>query len=776
MRNRELKSRESREKVQGAGQAVVLALTVWQLAAGLALSADFGAVNGFVRDATSGEPLNYANVYLEGTELGAATNHKGYYFIGSVPPAEYEVVASFVGYTSVRRKVQVQAGQTVSVNIELKPGAVELGEVKVTAERARFEREIEVSVTRLETRQLALAPRVGSEQDLFRTVQLLPGVVTTSDFSNRLYIRGGSPDQNLILLDGISVYNPSHLFGLFSPFITDAVSDVTLLAGGFPAKYGGRLSSVLDVTTKEGNSRRYTGTGSVSMIAAQAQAEGPLPLGQMTDSASRRSSFLVAGRRTYLPELLLAAFDVRGLGYYFYDAVAKVNHDFAADSRLTVSGLAAEDVLSFWDPDNRSSLDSRMRWGNRGVSARWNRVFTPVLYGEVMVACSNFYSRFDVSLGEGQHAQLSTDLTDLTLKSDLTWYLADRHTLDLGLDAKYVGVRAGFSYDTLTVVPRDTLVPVAVYADEKWELVPERLFVKPGLRLAYESKGSRFEPEPRIGIKYRPAENTAFSAAAGRFCQPMITLNSTDVVLSIYDVWLPVPRGRRLPSALHFVAGVEHWLARNVIAECEAYYKDYSDLLEVRYGSFFTRPESLLSADGYSWGLDLSLRRTEGRINGWVNYSFMWTRRSIGKEVYHPHYDRRHSANVVVNLPAFVWGADLSARWTLGTGLPYAGALGYYPQYVYIPQEHRTRREWKYIEGTRDAFRYPVYHRLDASLTRTWHKHWGEISLFFDVANLYNAANVLIYYWDYEAEGQPPKRKQVEMLPILPTLGVKARF
>lgn len=744
-----------------------------------AWAAVYGAIKGFVRDASTGEALAYANVYLDHTDYGAATSTKGYYYIGNIPPGDYHLVASFVGYSSIRRQITVAAGQTLTVNLELKPGTVELKEVKVSAERARFEREVEVSATRLETKQLLLPPRVGGEQDLFRAVQLLPGVVTTSDFSNRLYIRGGSPDQNLILLDGISVYNPSHLFGIFSPFITSAISDVTLLAGGFPARYGGRLSSVLDVTTKTGNSKRFSGEGSVSLLAASGQVEGPLPWHRnatRSDSAESAGSFLLAGRRTYLPDLLLSTFAIEGLGYYFYDLLGKASYNFSPDSRLTLSVLAAEDILSFWNPDNRSALDSKLRWGNRGISVRWNRVFTPVLYGEALAAWSNFRSRFDVSLGPGPAAQLSTDLTDLTVKSDFTWYLADAHTLDVGFDAKYIRIVAGFSYDTLRIVPQDTLLPISIYLDEKWEAVPSRLFFKPGLRLAYISKGGRLEPEPRLGAKYLISRNTSLNAAVGGFSQPLVTLNSTDAVFSIYDVWLPVPNNRRIPRALHLVTGIEHWLSPDVIAELEAYYKRYSDLLEVRYGRAFTPPESLLTADGYSWGVDFSLRKSAGWITGWANYSFMWTRRNIGREVYHPHYDRRHNLNIVISFPELLWGIDLSARWSLGTGLPFAGTVGYYPRYEYLPEENYTRRIWQYIEGPRDAFRYPVYHRLDASLTRTWVTPRARISAFFDLINVYNSRNVLLYYWDYSNPDQPPVRKQVNMLPILPTLGVRASF
>jgi hypothetical protein len=759
--------------------------------------AELGAVNGFVRDAKDGEPLAFCNVYLDKTDFGAATNAKGYYYIGHVPEGKYQLVASFVGYKNVTHSVSVGPNQTVNVDLELSPGAIEMGEVKVTADRARFEREVEVSAVRLETKQLEFIPKVGGEVDLFRTIQLLPGVIATSDFSNRLYIRGGSPDQNLILLDGITVYNPSHLFGLFSPFIADAVSDVTLLAGGFPAKYGGRLSSVLDVTTKEGNSKHFTGDASASVIAAQALAEGPIPLtkddfrmtndlaakpdtidtGQSSVGNPARGSFLIAGRRTYLPDVLLKAFGIDGLGYYFYDLMGKANYEPWKDSRFTLTGLAAEDVLDFWDPQNPTGLKAKMTWGNRGASIRWNRVFTPILYGEVVGALSNFYSAFNVNLGSSSDIQMGTNLTDLTLKADLTWYAADQHTLDLGFDGRFTRSGTSFAYDTTRSDTVDELLPLAVYVDEKWELVPDKLYLKPGFRLSYYSNGRRFAPEPRLGLKYHPAKNTAINVGLGRFTQPMVTLNSTDAVFSIYDMWTPVQSDQALPTALHYIAGVEQWLKRDVVFSFEGYYKDFSNLLETRYGDYFTPPESLLVADGYSYGADLMLRKTEGWVNGWISYSYMWTRRSIGDESYFPHHDRRHNVNIVLSFPHLLWGMDVSAKWTLGTGLPYSGSVGYYPMYQYRPADPNwwRRPQWAFIDGPRDAFRYPVYHRLDAGATKTWQKRWGEISAFLDITNVYDAQNVLLYYWEIGKDGLPV-RHSVGMIPVLPTIGVKVRF
>ncbi|MCX6844686.1 MAG: TonB-dependent receptor [candidate division WOR-3 bacterium] len=747
-------------------------MALLSLATDLAL-AGTGAINGYVRDATNGEPIAYANVYVEGSEFGAATNKYGYYYIGQVPAGAHELVFSYVGYRTSRQRVTVPDRGIVTIAAELAVGAVEQKEVVISADRARFEREVEMSAVRLDTRQLMAIPRTVGEPDILRAIQFLPGVVATSDFSSRIYVRGGSPDQNLILLDDITVYNPSHLFGLYSPFISAAVADATLLAGGFPASYGGRLSSVLDIKTKEGNSKRFSGHGSLSLLAGEALVEGPIPNG----------SFLLAGRRTWLPDLLLNAFSGIGggsggtdLGYHFSDLMGKVNYDLGHDARITVSGLAAEDVLSFAGGSGESGFDAGMTWGNRGLSAQASLILTPTLYSRTIAAWSSFYSRFDVGFSATDTVKLSTDLTDFALKSDLTWYAADRHTVGFGVDLKMTATDlASMLGPSMTFGEPDTLWPLGAYVEDQWELVPERGFLRPGLRLSYYSNGGRLEVEPRFGAKYRPGSNTALSLSVGRFTQPMVTVNSTDALFSIYDMWTPVPDDRNIPSAIHYMAGVEHWLAGDVTVEGELYYKDYNNLLETRYGEYSTDPESLLVADGYSYGAELALRKNSGWATGWLGYSYMWTRRSIGEEVYHPHYDRRHNFTAVATFPNLVWGLDVSATFHLGTGLPYSGTVAYYPRYEYDPNKSGTGHSWVYIDGARDAYRYPLYHRLDLGLTKTWKKTWGEVSCFLDVTNVYDAKNVLLYYWETK-DGQTPVRHEIGMLPILPSLGVKVSF
>ncbi len=737
-----------------------LAVVLLLLAGGV----NAGIVCGFVRDAGDGEPLAYANVELKGTGLGTTTGQKGYFCLRDVPAGSYELEVSYIGYQPYRQGISVADAGVVNVNVELRTEPVRIDEVKVTAERARFEREVQISTQRIDTRQLVLVPKLGGEVDILRSVAMMPGVITVSDFSNKLYIRGGSPDQNLILLDGITVYNPAHLFGIFSPFIAEAVSDVTLYAGGFPAQYGSRLSSVLEVNTRQGNTKRYTGEGSVSIIAAKGIVEGPIP----------RGSFLFAGRRTYLPDVILKLFGVAGLNYYFYDLMGKVNYGINDNQQLSFALLGSEDVLSFWDPGNPDAFKTRLSWGNRGVSLRLNSVFNPVLYGEVITAWSNFFSGFKVRFSEVEDLTMKGELNNWSLRANFTWYPLDRHTVGFGLDGQINRMGLRVDFDTTRFNARESLFPVAIYVDDKYEVIKKKLFVRPGIRFAYYSKGNRLEPEPRLGLKYLPERNMALNLSLGRFTQPLVTLNSTEAIFSIYDVWVPVPENRRLPSAWHYILGVERWLREDFTVQVEGYYKDYSHLLETRYGDFFTPPDSLLDADGYSLGTELLVRKNSGRINGWLAYSYMWTVRQIETEVYHPHYDRRHNLNLVLNFPSLILNFDLSLHLTVGSGLPYSGAIGYYQRVIERPGG-KSEAIWWVIGSERDGLRYPVYHRVDLGLSRTGRIGRMEVGLFLDIINLYNARNVLLYYWDVNPEGIP-ERHQINMIPILPTLGIRARF
>lgn len=743
-----------------------------------------GIVKGFVSDGSNGEKLPFANVYLKGTEIGTSTNNKGYYILQNVPEGRYRIVASYIGYEEFEREIEIKRGSVITLNIELKPKPITVKGIKVTAQRTRFERSVEPSRVSFSQMEIKSVPRF-FEADLIKVIQLMPGVVAMHDLSNKLYIRGGSPDENLVLLDGITIYNPStHLFGLFSTFNPDAVASAELFSGGFPAKYGDRLSAVLDVTTKEGNSKRFTGEASTGLVTSKLLLEGPIPKG----------SFLFSGRRTYFDLIVWGFSKILGidisLPYYFYDGVAKVNYNPSMDNRFTWAGMGGSDVISISEEETNEKIS--LRWGNQGTSLRWRRVLHPKLYGEILGALSNFFTRFSYK-SEEESASIGQDIIDYTLKPDFNYFPSKYHTVDFGFETKRIEFSEFWRYsgeDTTMEENPPPLIPYTFtgYLQDKWEINPI-LYIQPGLRFIYYSIGNRFRIDPRLGLKYHFRANTALNFGVGKYSQYLVTLNSQESYFSIFDFWTPVDQSHNLPTAYHIVLGIEQWIGEGERLTIEGYYKKYYDLLIPKDNPlFFSFPsESLKVGDGYSAGLDIFLRKSYKDLYGWISYSLGFTKRRVNGKTYSPRYDRRHNFNIVIGsvIPEripLLRKAKIDLRWYFATGLPYAGFLARYRRYYYDFKEDKTWYWWEYIRGSRDAYRYPPSHRLDLHLEKNIEIFGINGSWYIDVINVYAHKNVILYDWVYEdfqtgEEFDPPKRKEVSFLPYaIPSFGINIRF
>jgi hypothetical protein len=746
-------------------------------------------VKGFVVDASNGEPLGFAEVYLKGTELGSVTNERGYYLIQQIPPGRYELIASYVGYEEFGEEITIGPGSVVNINIELEPKSIGVPEVSITAQRARFEKETEASRITLSRREIRSVPSF-FESDLIKIIQLLPGVVAMHDLSNKLYVRGGSPDENLVLLDGITVYNPStHLFGLFSTFNPDAVAEVELISGGFPARYGDRLSAVLDVITKEGNSKQFSGEGSTGLISSKLLLEGSIPKG----------SFLLSGRRTYF-DLLIWGFskilkkDIE-LPYYFYDGVGKVNYNPSTDNRFTLAALGGADVISFeerYDSEPWGRVD--LRWGNQGTSLRWRRVFTPKLYGELLGAWSNFFTSFRyIDYQDSTYnLHLYEDITDFSVITNFSYFASPAHQLDIGLDFKNLSLSDYWEMDTIEVEsPPMAANSFVGWVEDRWIMNP-LLNLRGGARVIYYGPGQRFRIDPRLGLKYRFRANTALNLALGRYSQFLTTLNSQESYFSIFDFWRPVDPGHIPPQAYHLVLGLEQWLGEETQFTVEGYHKRYHDLLlPAEHPLFFSFPsESLKVGNGYSQGLDLFFRKSYQDLYGWVSYSLSFTRRRVDDEVYAPRYDRRHNLNIVLGtlLPQRVpllKRAKLDLRFYFATGLPYAGDLARYRAYYYDFVKDAfspSDWDWRFIKGARDSYRYPPAHRLDLHLEKGINLFGLDGHWYFDLINLYGHKSIIYYYWEYYDPNtseifDPPRRVSASFLPYpIPSFGIGFKF
>ncbi|MFH1571661.1 MAG: TonB-dependent receptor [Gemmatimonadota bacterium] len=729
-------------------------------------------ISGYVRDAGSGESLPFVNVYLSGENRGTTSNESGYYAIVNVTPGNHNLVSSLIGYRTFERRVSV-ADANLVVSIALEERAIELEATVVQADReATSGYDISPGRTTLQIRELKTAP-AAIEADPIRTIQTLPGVTTLSDFSVGLYVRGGTPDQNLVLLDGTDVYNASHLFGLFSTFPADAAKSTELLKGGYPAKYGGHLSSVLNVITNEGNKEEFEAQGGVSFLASRLTVQGP----------AGRGSWLISGRRTHLDPLIALArkaLDADQFAYNFYDLQGKTHQVLSHSDQLTVAAYTGQDNFDYrWE-----DLDFDLAWGNRTISTKWTHVFDSDLFGNFLLTGSRFrattaFQTEDVALEEYNR------LTDLSLKADLNYFHSDRHSLEVGVLAKRMSMEYVFGEADLDWVDVDVEgYHHAAYVQDNWSLTP-LLKVQPGLRLNYFSNGAYLDLSPRLAVRYQVGDDSFLKAAYGQYHQYLFQLTREFQGISLLsNVWALADTTAGPSAADHYVAGFETRVGRFDI-DLEGYYKGYRGLYEINYNEQESTRigDIILRGPGRAYGLDLLMRKRAGRQTGWVSASLGATERTIdgvNEDVdgqprqYRSKFDRTLILDLVHSLR---FGRDrrwaLNTRAAYATGQPYTQVLG--RGEIAVPSGFRWTFEDK---GKLNGVRLPSYQRLDVSIQRHFQfRAWG-MSAYLQVTNLTNHRNVFNYFWSEGSadKRKPGSRKDIPMLPILPSLGMDFEF
>ncbi|MDZ7345873.1 MAG: TonB-dependent receptor [candidate division KSB1 bacterium] len=728
-----------------------------------AATSNDGAVSGFVRDARNGEFMPYVNVFLDGTSLGTTTNDRGYFVINRIPAGQYTLVLSMIGYERKEEPIIVKPGETLKRNFLLTPQVIEVEEIIKTAERERFEREVQVSTTTISARQLSTLPSV-AEADVFRTLQLLPGVVSRTDFSSQLYVRGGSPDQNLVLLDGVTVYNPFHLLGLFSMFNADAVKQIDFIAGGFPAEYGGRLSSVLSITNKEGNSQHFEGHANISLLSARAAVEGPLP----------RGSFLFSGRRTYFDQVFKGTrYD---FPYYFYDLQGKINFDLNENHRLTLSGFFGDDRLDYLlDSDEDITLDLYWLWGNRTTSLYWRWVMHPNLYSETRLTRSKFNLELDLGLTNENTAslQLKNGIQDYSADLSFSFFGFKNHSFKFGLQQTFYDFLYSFTIDKTPLFDYHRRPYLSsLYVQDEWQ--SGRWSLRAGARIEHYSYGKRTTFSPRFGAKYRLTQNFALKSSLGIYHQFLTTSASDNQNYQFIDLWFPLLANFLPLRSEHRVLGLEWLLPFDLTMTLEGYYKTMHNLLELNeFGSAADETDDFFVGDGEAYGTEFMAKKSVGRVTGWTSYSFSVTRRRIGGLVYYPKHDRRHNINAALSV-------DLGKNWLLGvvfsygSGLPYTPVLGKYAHYEWDFARNQYDYEVYNRLGKKNSYRYPDYHRLDISLRRPFEAFGVQCNPYLQIVNAYNRKNVFLYFWDHDAN--PSKQITIPMFPVLPTFGIEFDF
>ncbi len=729
----------------------------------LPLSVRAATLSGFIADRSNGESLPYANVMLKGRDrpIGALSNVDGYYAIQGVPAdTPYVLTISYIGYISFQDTLSFRAGETRRLDVQLKPDLIVVEEIVVEGKREEEEQRIQPGFVEVETAKIREMPAIG-ETDILRSLHLLPGIQAASDISAGLYIRGGGPDQTLILLDQMPLYNPSHAFGFFSTFNPDAIRDMSLHKGAYPAKYGGRLGSVLDVHNKDGNRKGFDASGGISLIAARLTLEGPTPKG----------SWMVSGRRTYIDPLLsfIRDEDTDVPTYYFYDLNAKLNQDFSDNDKVQISGYFGRDDLIF-DVDEDAFFS--IRWGNTAFLGKWTHVFSPALFGNFVVAGSDYASKIELNLLDTP-ILLSNSISDFTIKGDVDWFAARDHAISGGFLATHYNFEfnqdfnRGSQFD-LNLTPN----LLSMYVQDHWQ-PGSAADIRLGMRSSYFSAGDRFHVEPRLSMSYRRG-NWRWKAAGGSFHQ-YLQLVTTEL-FSGGDYWVPLDESVEPGRSWQSVAGVEWEPSERYQATVEAYYTDMANLivLDNRIAADIdakTVEDTFVSGGtGYATGVEVFLQRRTGRLTGWIGYTLGWTRRTFAElnqgKAFPPKYDRRHDVSFVSNYRLGRW--SFGANYVYGTGQAFTPASARYS--LRSPAVPHRQTESLVLPSDRNSARLLPYQRLDLSVKMRFRAFDVNGEFFVQVFNVFNRRNEWFVIFD---EFEPDV---VKMLPIVPTLGINFNF
>ena len=530
-------------------------------------------LSGFIRGRDDGESLPNTSIAIaiKGREVGTLSNSEGYFAIRGLPSGLCVVAVSYIGYATYRDTFWLATGQDLRRDIELDREVLMLGEIVVEAEAAdRVENELnhQPSVVVLQARNLKQMPAMGAPA-LLRSLQLLPGVQTASDFSSGLYVRGGGPDQTGILLDQVRLYNPSHAFGFFSTFNPDAIKDVTFYKGAYPAQYGGNLGAVLDVQNRDGNRRDFKASGGVSLISSRATAEGPLGNG----------SWMVAGRRTYIDPVLKAirgaSDELNSLGYYFYDINGKINTQLSENDNLMISFYGGDDDLNVGVSEGADNLTFNMRWGNKAVTSRWTHVFSPALFGRMIALLSKYRSDITLDILDTPIA-IRNHLQDITVKGDLDYFANADHTVRTGVDLTFFDfkyrVRFDQYEDELAIKP----LQLSAYVQDDWQLTP-LTEASLGLRSTYYEEGNRLALNPRVALNRHLRENLSIKIAAGAYSQYLQLISSEG--FSGADAWVPLDESVEPGRSWQVVTGLEWEPSSTYRLSAETYYTDLANLV-----------------------------------------------------------------------------------------------------------------------------------------------------------------------------------------------------
>lgn len=772
------------------------------------LFAQKSTLSGYLKDAETGEALIGGRIYIDSLKIGVASNIYGFYSL-TLPNGTHDVMYSFIGKEPIKTRVILD--QNIELDINLKDNSNTLAEVVVTGERKQQE-STEMSTVTLSMEKVKTLPVLMGEKDIIKTLQLLPGVQSGSEGSSGIYVRGGGPDQNLILLDGVPIYNANHLFGFFSVFNADAINQVKLVKGGFPAEYGGRISSVIDIRMNEGDMKKIHGEGSVGIISSKLMLNGPI--------IKDKTSFMITGRRTYIDllarPLIKAANSQNGNdqvtgGYFFYDLNAKLNHIINANNRIYLSAYLGNDkfyVNSEYDyidqSDNKTYIEENtggIKWGNKIMALRWNHKFSPKLLLNTTLNYSDY--QFTTGFGltsyeKGNQANPTQDfsfeylsgITDFGGNMNFYYYPSPKHDVQFGIGQTYHTFKPGVNQLKLSDGSTDldtSFGSARTYAHEFYGYIQDdfsiskRLSLNAGLHFANFLVREKLynSLQPRASVNFQLDDKSSLKASYAKTTQFLHLLTNTSIGLPT-DLWVPVTDSIPPQQGNQVAVGYTRELPKGYRVGAEVYYKTMKNLIEYKEGaSFFGSNqnwEGLVEVgNGYSYGLEMLFEKRTGKTTGWIGYTLSWTNRQFANinngEEFPYRYDRRHDISFVLT-HKFNDKVDIGVVWVYGTGNAITLALQKYNSSGGV---EFGESEVNHIDQ-RNGYRMPSYHRLDLGVNIHKPKKWGEATWSFGLYNAYNRQNPFYLDIGYLKDGNEKVLKQISLFPILPSVSYSFKF
>lgn len=744
-------------------------------------------IRGLVYDEATGEPANYATAQLKGTSMGALTDDNGSFIIDKIPAGNYILTITLFGYETLTDSISIKGNELVAKRYFLTTNSTKLNEVSITVEGQRRIQEIGTSVINVTPKDMAKMPSIGGQPDFAQYLQVLPGVVSTGDQGGQLYVRGGTPIQNMLLLDGMLIYNPFHSIGLFSVFDTEIINSADVYTGGYNAEFGGRISSVMNLKTRDGNKKRIAGKLDLNSFGAKILLEGPLV--KLKEDRSVSLSYILSAKGSFLEQsskLFYPYIEEETLPFNYLDLYGKLSLSMLNGTKLNFF------TFRFDDQVNYPSI-ATYHWNNWGVGT--NFIIVP---GNVPTTIEGAisYSNYTSSIGDKNYSY-SVDPTDSTISklSSLSGftinlafnYYIQKNQLKIGFEAN--GFQADYTYTAANGTAmnvNDYTTDIGLFAKYKYNF-RDKLIIEPGFRLQYFASLSCSSPEPRLSMKYNITKKIRLKMAAGLYSQNFVAITSDRDVVSLFTGFLSSPN--RLPStfdgkdmkntlqkAQHVVLGLELDLIKYTTVNIEGYYKNFSQLTVTNRYKLFENENDYIWEKGNAYGGDLTVKFEYKNLYLWGVYSLGWVNRYDGTVTYSPHFDRRHNLNIMASY-AFgkkarkSWQVDL--RWNYGSGFPYTQTQVAYPHITgdgLISGDFVTENESMYLLlDELNKGKLPDYHRLDFSIKKKF--FIGErntIELNASITNLYNYDN--IFYVDRSSGSI------IYQLPLLYSFGVNWSF